>query len=255
MKKVLSMILAIAMMLSMVSVSFAAETGIVSATVDGPAQRGGEVEVTINFDSNPGFLGGTLEVCYPEELTYKESEDTGLFGKVSFYAVPDKEENVVMLSWENMENEELITATGAAVVMTFHVSAAASSFETYPIAIEKVKMGDARAQKVPFTATGCDITVEGSAGYMVRATAGENGTISPLGDTQVEKGGNVVYTITADEGYHVDDIQVNHVSVMFDPASEVTYTMKNITDVRTIHATFAAHTPVGDNGNCEDVVT
>ena len=59
MKKILSMILVMAMMLSMIPSVFAEEAGVMSATVEGPAARGGEVKVTISIDSNPGFWMGT----------------------------------------------------------------------------------------------------------------------------------------------------------------------------------------------------
>ena len=213
------------------------------------------MEVTISIDSNPGFWMGTAEICFPEELTYVETTTTDLFGSnMSIGVTPDVESGLVQLTWYPADMSTY-TNTGVVAVMTFRVSAAAGFGESYPVTIENINMADLNASSVAFTGVGCTITVEGSTGYLVRSTAGANGTISPLGDTDVEKGGSLEYTITADEGYHVDDIQVNGISVDFEPASVVTYTMKNINDVQTIHATFVAHTRVGDNGNCEDVVT
>ena len=48
--------------------------------------------------------------------------------------------------------------------------------------------------------------------YTITATAGSNGSISPVGATTVNCGSNQTYTITPDPGYLVDDVLVDNVS-------------------------------------------
>jgi len=86
---------------------------------------------------------------------------------------------------------------------------------------------------------------EGQAGGFVfvptqilTSSAGSNGSISPLGTTNVFAGTNQAYTITADTGYHVADVQVDGVSV----GAVTSYTITNVNRNSAIVATFAADT-------------
>jgi len=86
--------------------------------------------------------------------------------------------------------------------------------------------------------------------HTVTATAGENGSISPVGDTTVVHGGSQGYTITPAEGYHVADVLVDGSSV----GAVSTYEISGITADRTISATFAINTytvtaTAGENGS------
>ena len=92
------------------------------------------------------------------------------------------------------------------------------------------------------TATG---NAEGQVGAFVfvptqtiTASAGTNGSISPLGTVDVAGGTNQSYTITANSGYHVADVLVDGVSV----GAVSSYTFTNITADHTIAASFAVDT-------------
>ena len=69
--------------------------------------------------------------------------------------------------------------------------------------------------------------------YTITATAGENGSIAP-GPTQVYKGDNATFTITADSGYHIEDVLVDGASV----GAVSSYTFDDVAADRTIEATF-----------------
>ena len=69
--------------------------------------------------------------------------------------------------------------------------------------------------------------------YTITATAGENGSIAP-GTTQVYKGDNATFTITADSGYHIEDVLVDGASV----GAVSSYTFDDVAADRTIEATF-----------------
>ena len=86
---------------------------------------------------------------------------------------------------------------------------------------------------------------EGQAGGFVfvptqilTASAGANGSISPSGATNVYAGTSQGFTITANSGYHVSDVQVDGVSV----GAVTSYTISNVNKNSTISATFAADT-------------
>ena len=69
--------------------------------------------------------------------------------------------------------------------------------------------------------------------YTITATAGENGSITP-GTTQVYKGNDQTFTITANNGYRISDVLVDGQSV----GAVSTYTFENVTGDHTIEATF-----------------
>ncbi len=74
--------------------------------------------------------------------------------------------------------------------------------------------------------------------YEITATAGENGSISPEGVTQVEFGEDLLFTITPDDGYHIDDVVVDGASV--GPVEE--FLFSDISSDHSIHAEFALTT-------------
>ena len=71
--------------------------------------------------------------------------------------------------------------------------------------------------------------------YTITATAGTNGSITPSGEVTVNKGESATFTITPNNGYHIEDVLVDGVSV----GAVSTYTFSNVTANHTITATFA----------------
>jgi hypothetical protein len=74
--------------------------------------------------------------------------------------------------------------------------------------------------------------------YTITATAGANGTITPSGNVSVNHGASKTFTITANTGYHIVDVNVDGVS----KGPITSYTFTNVQGNHTISATFAADT-------------
>ena len=75
--------------------------------------------------------------------------------------------------------------------------------------------------------------------FIITATAGANGSITPSGEVQVNQGTNKTFEIAVTtEGYHIDDVVVDSVS----QGAISTYTFTNVTAAHTISATFAINT-------------
>lgn len=70
--------------------------------------------------------------------------------------------------------------------------------------------------------------------YTINASAGEGGTISPDGDTQIEEGNSQKYTMKANEGYEIKDVLVDGVS----QGAVASYTFEDIRSDHTIEAVF-----------------
>ncbi|MGB9597920.1 MAG: InlB B-repeat-containing protein, partial [Candidatus Poribacteria bacterium] len=74
--------------------------------------------------------------------------------------------------------------------------------------------------------------------YKITSTAGDNGTIEPVGEVTLNYGGEQEYKITANPNYHIADVKVNGVSV----GAVSSYKFTNVSANHTISATFAIDT-------------
>jgi len=73
-----------------------------------------------------------------------------------------------------------------------------------------------------------------SSGYIITATAGEGGSITPAGKTSLTRGGSKTFVITADAGYSVSDVLVDGVSV----GALTSYTFTDVRKAHTVEAVF-----------------
>jgi len=71
--------------------------------------------------------------------------------------------------------------------------------------------------------------------YTITASAGTNGTISPVGIVTLNCGTNQTFTITEDPGFPVVDVLVDSISV----GTVSSYTFSNVVANHTIDASFA----------------
>lgn len=87
--------------------------------------------------------------------------------------------------------------------------------------------------------------------YTITATAGENGSISPNGSVTVTEGDNQTFTITANSGYHIEDVLVDGKSV----GAVSTYTFEDVAANHTITATFDRISSGGGGGTTRYTIT
>ncbi len=80
--------------------------------------------------------------------------------------------------------------------------------------------------------------------YNATATANKGGSISSSGSTSVSYGNSMTYTITADEGYEIEDVVVDGVSV----GAVSTYTFKDVNKAHTITVSFKKKETKTDTG-------
>lgn len=90
---------------------------------------------------------------------------------------------------------------------------------------------DVDAKKAEITAKIADIQTQ----FTITATAGNGGKIAPTGATKVYKGTSKAFTITPNDGYHVDSLTVDGTAV--EVVTE--YTFSDVTANHTIAVTFA----------------
>ena len=237
MKRAISLLLSMAMAISMVCTVSAAEAGTLEISGVERAAAGSEVEVVISIDDNPGIWGGTMSVSYDADLEYVSCVGTETFGEGVDFTVSASGNSVNML-WENSALENNITANGDIAVLTFKVPADATVQDEYEISIANVDLINQDEESVSFNTINGIITVDGVYTYTIEAEAGNHGSISPEGKVKVEEGASQIFTITADEGYHVKDVKVNGES----KGALSSYTFSNVrANGDTITASFEAH--------------
>lgn len=103
--------------------------------------------------------------------------------------------------------------------------------------------GDDKGNTSPYTITNVtgNHTVVASflPTYTITATAGPNGTISPIGDVVVDSGTSRNFSITANSGFRVSDVLIDGTSV----GPMTNYTFVNVTANHTIEVSFVASPP------------
>ncbi len=112
-------------------------------------------------------------------------------------------------------------------------------FEVTPVALTGGAGGlTGVAAAAPETAP----VVPGTIFYSITSSAGANGSIDPSGLTSVAEGADQAYVITADEGYAVEDVLVDSVSV----GAVSNYTFSAVATNHTIEAFFYGLPVPGD---------
>jgi len=89
--------------------------------------------------------------------------------------------------------------------------------------------------------------------YTITASSGPNGSISPNGDVEVYEGTDATFTMKADDGYDVAEVEVDGLPV----GKKTSYTFENVMSNHTVRVTFVKivkgyHTitaTAGDNGS------
>ena len=93
-----------------------------------------------------------------------------------------------------------------------------------------------------------DATPPSETTYIITAAAGANGSISPSGSVEVKEGADQTFTITADEGYEIENLKVDGSDV----SAASSYTFNNVTEVHSIEATFKQKVTNPDPGQPEN---
>ncbi|MDD3814608.1 MAG: hypothetical protein PHZ02_08175 [Desulfocapsaceae bacterium] len=75
-------------------------------------------------------------------------------------------------------------------------------------------------------------------GYVISATAGAHGSITPAGDVSVPAGGSQTFQLAADSGYKISEVKVDGVA----QAIASSYTFSNVLTNHTLAVTFVADT-------------
>ena len=85
--------------------------------------------------------------------------------------------------------------------------------------------------------------------YIIEATAGAGGSISPSGSVSVREGGDQTFTITPDKGYAVSNVKIDGKSI----GAVKSYTFENVSRTHTIEVIFVKGTASARTGDSSDL--
>ena len=161
-------------------------------------------------------------------ITLPESAGEGTY---TFKIKPSETGNFIDLQIDEVRNDDrTATALFAEVALVPDAVASVSMSSLTPLIDLQIDAnGDGRT----------DATVEHSAyieEYIVEASAGPNGQISPAGINVAGRGDTLDFTITPSEGHVIADVLVDSISV----GAISSYTLKGVSSDHTINAVFSA---------------
>ncbi|MBN1764024.1 MAG: LamG domain-containing protein [Sedimentisphaerales bacterium] len=231
-----------------ISVTFTLKT----VTIIASAGNGGSIDPS-----------GSIEVPYGSPYTFTISPDTGQsIVKVEVNGVSVG--NVSTYTFENIIENQTITAffdnntytISAQAEVGGSITPAGSVFVTHGedktfninpengFKIANVRV-DGTAQGAVSSYTFNDVTASHTIlalftpdTYSISASAGAGGSISPEGTIQSESGSNRSFSITPDNGYHIENVVVDGIS----QGTLTSYTFNNINENHTITVSFAKNT-------------
>lgn len=134
-KRILAFLLTLSMMVSLMPFSVFAETDdeVIIRMEETWAAAGTNIKVDISISGNPGIIGGTLTVSWPQELTLVEDESGNAFEEIT-YQPPSRYINTgTNFVWYGSDITEVID--GTILSLTFEVPENASDSAEYPISI------------------------------------------------------------------------------------------------------------------------
>lgn len=147
-KRIMASLLILVMIITMMPISVFASTN--SETVIGMqetwASAGTSVKVDISVENNPGIIGGTLTVSWPQELTLSNDENGSAFEELT-YQPPSRYVNTgTNFVWYGSDVEEVVD--GTILTLTFDVPADAMDSAEYPITITGKGFSDVNEKAV-----------------------------------------------------------------------------------------------------------
>lgn len=116
---------------------------------------------------------------------------------------------------------------------TFSITAN-SGYRIASVSVDGTNVGNLASYT--FNSVSADHTISASfiRQFVITASAGSGGSITPTGNVYVDEGGNATFTITPNSGYRINSVSVDSISI----GSPSTYTFSGVVSPHSIDATF-----------------
>ncbi len=199
-----------------------------------------DATVTITAEANEGYRFEswttgeevvTTETTFSYVMGLEDTTFTANFIKtydVSVFA------NIAEAGTVTIADTELADSTlDEGSVLTIH-AVAAEGFEFLYWSAADTVTSESASYEYTVNADAAFTAIFDTIEYTIAATAGENGTLSPVGDVMVKYDSTATFTITANDGYAIADVLVDGESV----GAVATYTFTNVMEDHSIEAKF-----------------
>lgn len=253
------------------------KTYTVTASVDGTngsinpdtkvVRAGDDVEFTIT--ANQGYALDYITVN--DEVVYSNNDAENLFRSAWTLEDVQADSNVIAYFGEDTDGDGIpdeptyltvtaqagangtISPSGTVFVQrgesqTFTI-AANSGYHISDVTVNGQSVGAVSSYEIENITANAAITASfamntggGTTRYIINASAGKGGKISPEGSVSVIRNGERTFTITANEGYEISDVLVDGESV----GAVEKYTFEKVRERHTIEAIFALESGVAD---------
>lgn len=182
---------------------------------------------TIELPSQTPEIKAPVITSQPEDVTVKDGETA------TFTVVADGKDLTYQWQRDKGRGEGFKDYEGQnrASCITGNVGESCNGFQYRCIVSNSA--GSVTSRSATLTVAD-DTTPPSETTYIITATAGANGSISPSGSVEVKEGADQTFTITADEGYEIENLKVDSSDV----SAASSYTFNNVTEEHSIEATF-----------------
>ena len=163
MKRIISVLLSVALILSLATVSFAADDATI--TVASVTAEDGVANVTISLSNNPGITSMLLSVTYDSALTLTGVTDAGQLG-TPFHSTEadDLNKNPYTLLWNDFFAKDDYKVNGAIVTLKFEVKDGTKPGDyTISVSYEEDDVANCDGDNVSFAVVNGKVTVKGTA--------------------------------------------------------------------------------------------
>lgn len=145
-QRILSTVLVLVIILSMIPMSVTAASDVVIGMDETWAAAGSTVDINVFIKGNPGIIGGTLTVSWPEELTLVGDKNGTAFDGIT-YQRPSRYVNTgTNFVWYGSDVEEV--KDGTILTLTFEVDENATDLDKYLITITGKSFTDSNQNTV-----------------------------------------------------------------------------------------------------------
>ena len=237
------------MLISLFSaVAYAEES---SAFVSGQYETtvGEDIEIELKATDSTGVVLLVCEAEYDDEfIEIMRFDDAKLIGGT---LTAKTDESPLRLFWMDVMAKDNIPVEGTLGTFTFRALKAGKT----QINVNFIEAFTKTGELVPFENTVIELNIKESEvpapetkEYTIKASAGQNGKISPSGEVKTIEGKQLLFIFTPDSGYRVEDVKVDGESV----GSVLEYTYESVNADSTIEVTFEEIASSGSSSSASD---
>ena len=233
MKRIIAMICALAMLLSMTVYAGNKKPLISADTVT--AEPGATVKVPVRISGNPGMIGAKITVSYAKGLTLTEISAGEAFAALTMTAPGDKKANPVNILWDAMDIDDQDVKDGVIATLSFTAPREAGTY-AITLSTEKRDNLDRNMKSVDVACAAGSVTVGST---VPDALSGKVQSYDPnvAATVKLMQGEEVKYTVTTDtstgsgqttQTFRFETVEPGTYDLVVSKSAHLGYTVKGV---------------------------